>query len=706
MNSLVQLFGTLIDLLIVIVGFGLLIFIHELGHFLAARWAGIRVLAFAIGFGPAICSYRKGSGLRRGSAEDDEARTPGGPPSPEQRPKVTEYRLNAIPLGGYVKMLGQEDLNPEAVSSAADSYQSAPVWKRMIVISAGVVANMIGAAILFIAVFTAGLQSEPPIVGRVLPDSPAASAVAVNAREAGAEKAGLQPGDRIISIGGSEPQTFNDVNLRVALAEAGKLLPVAVQREGLEEPLRFRIEPEPSRMTQGLLSLGFEPARSLQILAPSGERGIQSAREALERSGLSGVEPGATVVSASGNTDPRGAADIVDAFAGSGGEPVELVFEQPGGSRVSVSVSPQPQLQQSRVQYGEGAALSFEHVLGLTPVMRVADETDPAQGLAPGDVFAVLGAVEYPSLPAGIAEIRARAGEPIEVVVLRETDEGTRTRVKLDARVKRNGQIGFIPDDTAAISTLLSKPPEQIRPIRAGAEPRTPAAADVIERPGTRLRAIDGEPVETLFEVREALRAKAADGEGPFTVLLTLELPLETAEGEPAVVDRTWELDAEARRHLLELAWSPPFTVALFEPRQMTLKAESPIGAVGLGLHETKRILVSTYVQIARMFEGSVRIEHIKGPVGIAHIGTRIADRGLVWLTFFFALISVNLAVINFLPLPIVDGGQFLMLVYEQIRGKPVPIEVQNAITTAGLLLIVSVFLIVTFNDVRALLGI
>jgi len=79
-----------------------------------------------------------------------------------------------------------------------------------------------------------------------------------------------------------------------------------------------------------------------------------------------------------------------------------------------------------------------------------------------------------------------------------------------------------------------------------------------------------------------------------------------------------------------------------------------------------------------------VKVEQLKGPVGIAHMGTVIASRGPTWLLFFMALISVNLAVINFLPMPIVDGGQFLFLVIEQVRGKPVPMAVQNIATIAG----------------------
>ena len=98
-------------------------------------------------------------------------------------------------------------------------------------------------------------------------------------------------------------------------------------------------------------------------------------------------------------------------------------------------------------------------------------------------------------------------------------------------------------------------------------------------------------------------------------------------------------------------------------------------------------------------------VEHLKGPVGITHLGTLVSDRGFIWLLFFLAMISVNLAVVNFLPLPIVDGGQFLFLVYEALRGRPVPIAVQNAVTMVGLVAIGALFLLVTYNDIRNLLG-
>lgn len=128
------------DILVIVLAFGSIIFIHELGHFLAAKWAKIRVLAFAIGMGNAVCSYRKGLGFRKGTTEPyvrklvEQAKSTDPDIAQQAEAKLaeispTEYRLNTLPIGGYVKMLGQEDLNPNAISNEPDSYQNCPPWK-------------------------------------------------------------------------------------------------------------------------------------------------------------------------------------------------------------------------------------------------------------------------------------------------------------------------------------------------------------------------------------------------------------------------------------------------------------------------------------------------------------------------------------------------------------------------------------------------
>src|SRR5690348_7262724 len=140
--------------ILLVFGFGFVVFWHELGHFLAAKWAGVKVEQFAVGFGQAILSWRKGLGFRIGSSnaefedkcrahlqsklrtddlnaqvdfdQNDYVRA-----SRELAISETEYRLNWIPLGGYVKMLGQDDLKPNAQVSDPRAYNMKPIGKRM-----------------------------------------------------------------------------------------------------------------------------------------------------------------------------------------------------------------------------------------------------------------------------------------------------------------------------------------------------------------------------------------------------------------------------------------------------------------------------------------------------------------------------------------------------------------------------------------------
>ena len=713
MNPL-QLLTTATDLLTVIIGFGLIVFIHELGHFLAAKWAGIRTLAFALGFGPALVSYRKGIGWRQGSSEAEyqdilrQARN-SEPEEENLRERArqlgtTEYRLNALPLGGYVKMLGQEDLNPNATSAAPDSYQNCPPVKRMVVISAGVIFNIISAAILFVIVFLIGIKVEAPAVGLVQPGTPAATAQPLNAAEAGVSEPGLQEGDRITSIGGTTPESFGDIFIAVAMAKPNQDLDLTVERRGLDTPLNFAIRPEKSPET-GLLSMGFSPAYSTTLFGPKALTDKVRAQIGLEE-----VPAGSTLLSADDIPIPN-PGDALRAFETSSGQPVALTFESPEGQSITTEIDPNPEVMQAMVRISSERRTVIEHILGLTPVMRVAQVQDRAakMGLAEGDTFIRIGPIEYPSIPAGMATIRAAAGDTIEAVVLRTNEAGEPEEVTLNLKVKRDGTVGFNVDDTLTHNTLLAIAPDRITDTDA-TEPRTPAAANLITRPGTRLTAVNGTPVATLAEARNELQNATRDAHANQSdaaeVTLTLELPLGRTQTTPGpTYEETWTLTAEDLARLHSLNWNPPLALGIFQPLQIISKEETPTAAIARGVHETKRLALQTYITFARLFQGSVKVEHLKGPVGIAHLGTIIADRGLIWLMFFFAMISVNLAVINFLPLPIVDGGQFLMLLYEQIRGKPVPIPIQNAVTTLGLLLIGTVFIVVTFNDVRSLLG-
>ena len=690
----------LFDLLLVILGFSLIIFLHELGHFVAARWAGIRVLAFAMGFGPALVSWRQGLGLRAGSTDREYAERLKAGTAAGISP--TEYRWNALPLGGYVKMLGQDDSDPGARSDAPDSFQSCVPWKRLIVISAGVVMNVITAAVLFVIVFSAGLLTEPAHVGYVAPGSPAARAIATNAQNLGITTPGLQPGDEVIMIDDERPLSFKDVAIAVAMAAKGEPLPITVQRPGISEPVRFAIVPEPSPGTR-LLSLGVEAAASMTLPSGRTEAINKQLSEGLKNFGLGGVAPGSELATVNG-TPAASVYDIAAAAKASNGKPITLGFKQPGGQAAAAVITPRAELDTRTYMVpspsGATSELRLEHVLGFVPVLKVerTEETSKA-GLKEGDVFVRLGDVLWPSVVEGIAEVRRNAGKIIPIVVLRD---GKEVELK-DARVSSEGRLGFVPVSSADDSTMLARWPEPGRfaspereqaiaaVVPAGAALGLPAGASIVQ--------VGDREIKNFADLREALRQGAMARE----FRLTVRLPA-TAAAAASTTEVTLSLSKPEVESLTKLSWTSPIPAELFKPREITLKASSVGSAIGMGLHETRRVMLQTYVTFARLFQGSVKVEHLKGPVGIASAGVQLADRGMIWLMFFMAVISINLAVVNFLPLPIVDGGHFVFILYEQVTGKPVSVAVQNVAALAGLALIGSMFLIVTYNDLANLL--
>jgi regulator of sigma E protease len=351
----------------------------------------------------------------------------------------------------------------------------------------------------------------------------------------------------------------------------------------------------------------------------------------------------------------------------------------------------------------------IDHLLGLVPVMMVADE-EVAQGLERGDIFARIGAVEFPNLAQGMAEIKGYARRELDLEVLRAGPSGDGlVRVKLKVKVNGKGQIGFRATHTGERGTWVSLPPRELTEIRDKASPRVPAAMTLIDKPGTKVVRVGDRDVASFGAMREALQRAilaAMDGgvsseNAGIAISVTLDLPGEVQTRRDVV----WNIPAMDAKEILALGYGPSVSTGIFEPEEFLQVARTPGEALGKGLHETKRVMITTYITFARLFEGTVKIEHLKGPVGIAHLGTMIADRGVIWLVFFMALISVNLAVVNFLPLPIVDGGQFLFILFEAIRGRPVPIRIQSIATFMGLAMIGCMFLLVTFNDLKRLIG-
>ncbi|MEK7683682.1 MAG: RIP metalloprotease RseP, partial [Nitrospirota bacterium] len=174
-----------------IVLLGILIFVHELGHFLFAKKLGVRVLKFSLGFGPKLIGRKYGD---------------------------TEYLVSAVPLGGYVKMLGEEPGDELKEEDKPFAYNYQPVWKRFLIVFSGPVFNLFFAAAIFFVVFLSGVPVPKPYVGKVMENSPAAAA-------------GLITGDRITAINGKTVSGWDDIDVSVNESRGEKLL-FKIEREG------------------------------------------------------------------------------------------------------------------------------------------------------------------------------------------------------------------------------------------------------------------------------------------------------------------------------------------------------------------------------------------------------------------------------------------------------------------------------------------
>jgi regulator of sigma E protease len=623
----------------------------------------------------------------------------------------TEYRLSWIPIGGYVKMLGQDDLKPGADAEDPRAFNKKSVPQRMLVVSAGVIMNIILAAILFMVLFLYGFRAPSPVVGSVLAGSPA-------------QQAGIRPGDTILSFNGQPQQDFTKITLNTALAPSDEPLRVKVRRvDGTEETLDIQpVRAEGS--SKSFLALGITGTSSLDGVK---QRDWPDAPENpdLEFPGLRTVGPGDVITHVNGQPvrpsdiytpgDPGDTWKLTDAVQNSHGKPVELTIRRKDGKTDTVSLRP-------RFQgfFQENTPFS---VAGMQPRMRVeyiASDKSPVFGkFKPGDVIQSI-EVHNADAPAsqpgdrapdvsvpGFIETVSKAGEKdqtIDFVVLRDGKpvdvKGIKASLKVGKDRNNNDRrgVGVAPgyeDRTPVIASVVKNSPA------ANVKDGLPAGATIT--------AVDDNPVHTWFDVRDALISppgvltsvsmeNGARNTQNQTHTLTLQPP---DGGKP--IQRTLVLTDADRKDVadIRLALSP----LLLKEQIVIRKTTNPATAMGWGVLETRDLILQFYVTLQRMFGGSVSPSNLMGPLGIVNAGTKFAFKGTDWLIWFLAMISANLAVVNFLPIPIVDGGLFLFLIIEKIQGRPLSRRAQEYAQLVGLALILSVFLMVTYNDIARMFG-
>ncbi len=280
----------MLNVLIGLLGLGLVIFVHEMGHLVAAKMNGVRVEAFSVGWGKKIFSFNRGG---------------------------TEYRISWLPIGGYCKMQGEhallrawENRSPRIDVEPGDFYAAAP-WRRIIILFAGPFVNFFFAVLVLAAIAIVGytVQTFPNRIVRAdefgMEAGPAATA-------------GLETGDRIVAINGEEVESFRDVQTEIGQA-AQQELTVTLERDG--ERITTSVGPGLDAQNGGG-RVGVFPWVDPVIA----DGGPSSAAD------IAGIEPGDRIESVSGTETPHSIA-VEQALSEAGGSPVSINIVRNGDTR-------------------------------------------------------------------------------------------------------------------------------------------------------------------------------------------------------------------------------------------------------------------------------------------------------------------------------------------------------------------------------------
>jgi len=738
------------NVLLVLLGFGTVILVHEFGHFLFAKLSGIKVEIFSIGFMPTLFGFQRteegfrvrvlpgflteggaeedeGEGENEGDAgegEDEEDQTTaheaprapsrvagapcgdeqdesdgsllsftiggGGRPAAAGRAWDTEYCIGLIPIGGYVKMFGQDDTGPVKSSDDPRSFANKSTGARMAVIAAGVVFNVITAAIIFMIVFLIGIKQPPAIVGGVEPNSPAALA-------------GLEPGDEIIEVNGkSYNLDFSDIVLAGALSGRDEQVGFKAKRDGSVKDFALVAEQKPGMpwKTFGIIApqtlVVAEPADQVDVndllahtgLAPGDVVKSVNGRDVQsywEMASMVGSDLAPTVRLSVERKAEGGETKLIEA-----GIPLEWMSGAGGDikseSELYSVYSMVPRLQVTAVggvseKGARGGILSRarDGIVGLFGGKQEQPDTRP--DLRSGDVILAVGRVKNPTYKEMREVTEQYENKEMPLEVLRTDDKGAQEAVAVTVTPMRQADSDRV---VIGIAVGLDAGHAVVAKTIDAAE----GAAKLDIPRGAVITAVDRIPVSSFYDVVREISKYPGEH-----ITIDYRIDEQTAGAVALNVAQSWDKGITVK---------PMLAAAVeFEELRRLYKASGPVDAVAMGARKTVTLIVQTYLTIKRLVVGAVSPKGLMGPVGILAASYRtVAEKMWIEYLFLIGLINAAIAVFNFLPLPPLDGGLAVFLLVEKVKGSAVSERIQGIIVRVGLVLVLVLFLYVTLNDV------
>jgi regulator of sigma E protease len=503
--------------------------------------------------------------------------------------------------------------------------------------------------------------------------------------DASGNRVPLQPGDQILSCDGqSTIGDFSKIQLRVALAEEGQTMPIEVQHLDGTKQMLYAKPTRAREDARGLLMLGVSPPVQLVGIEQkyAADWDVKKIQQTMMPDTLA-VQPDETITQINGqDVSMNDFWKLDQALAASDGKAIDLTVKTADGRTTERQIWPHfvaPMTKQD---------LDFAGMVPRTMVTGIMDDS-PALGiLRPGDVIINLeggGDELHNPAPSQLPPALTANGEknlPVVLTVLSEGDSKPHALQPMTPNIRIGpGKIGLgvnIAVDENHLVVAQTEPDSSTRG-------KIPDGATIVS--------INGQPVNNWFQVRRII----ADSKSGDSLAVGF---IPAGDGKPQSADIKLSDDDIAN------AQSISFTSDLvLRAMPGTLRTSNPLTALKWGVLETRDSILDFYVTLLRMFQGGVSVTNMVGPVGMFHAGAQLAGRGPMWLFWFLATISANLAVVNFLPIPIVDGGLFTLLILEKIQGKPLSADTQRIVQMVGLALILGVFLLVTYQDIARMAG-
>jgi regulator of sigma E protease len=584
--------GVIDHLFAVIPMLGILIFVHEFGHFLIAKAVGVRVLKFSIGFGAPI-----GVGDYRLRWERSG----------------TEYVVGWIPLGGFVRMLGEylpgdedhgaplpEDVRPD------EFLEAKPVWQKLAISFAGPLMNLLLPIVCLMGILWVGLPRQDAVVGMVEADSPAA-------------QAGIRSGDRIVSLAGKSVGWWDEVLEPIREGSAGESLLVEVERDGQLETIEVELGSHTALDRFGTVDeagwIGLGHRRLSALVGVPAETSLAA---------IAGLRSGDLVVA-------------ID----------DIAIEDWRGLR--------------RV-YGD--ASSAARAAGLRTVRwKVERNSDKVFGAVPPPSKASLAGETDPTAANPALRSQGPASEILEFELAAEDS--------LEA-------LGLLP-----------------APILVHwVEPGMPAARAGL-RTNDLILSVDGEPIGS-FQSFASLIQTSGGRELSLTYSRDGRVDVIRLSAEETVVPGPYEIEGMEQK-IYRVGISN--ALSSLPGAASTDRVRNPLESLPRSVWMSWRMTTEFLEGLGKIFTGEVGTAQLSGPIGIARIARKSLDRGWLDYVFMMMLISINLGILNLLPIPILDGGQIVIYSIEGIKRSPVSMRTREIATQMGFALLVVLMGRAFWND-------